>query len=194
MGKFGFGLVVLYASSIFCYGGTATYSSDNKEMMEGPPPPCWRFRPGEWEFSFWGAAASPSNELRDDRYLNRGTAWGGGVDIKYFFTKSIGLGLEGIALDARDNVAGGGLATFTYRYPIGCSRFAPYAWAGLGATAGGTQRSVDTTDVNLTGQIGVGLQFRYASHAGFMADYVWNFLERRDNDFGMVRFGVTLAY
>jgi hypothetical protein len=162
--------------------------------MEGAPPPCWRYRPGEWEFALWGAVASPSNELHDDRFLKHDAAWGSGVDIKYFFTKSIGLGVEGLVLDARDNVAGGGLATLTYRYPIGCSRFAPYAWGGLGATGGGFRRESDNTAVNLTGQVGVGLQFRFASHAGFMADYVWNFLEARDNDFGMVRFGVTLAY
>jgi hypothetical protein len=162
--------------------------------MEGAPPPCWRYRPGEWEFALWGAVASPSNELHDDRFLKHDAAWGSGVDIKYFFTKSIGLGVEGLVLDARDNVAGGGLATLTYRYPIGCSRFAPYAWGGLGATGGGFRRESDNTAVNLTGQVGVGLQFRFASHAGFMADYVWNFVEARDNDFGMVRFGVTFAY
>jgi outer membrane autotransporter protein len=126
------------------------------------------------------------------------------VDLKYFFTKSIGLGFEGLLLDGRDNIAGGGLATITYRYPIGCSRFSPYAWAGVGATAGGshtvrdqgnrTSHILDNSGANLTGQVGLGLQFRFNPHMGFMADYAWNFLESRDNNFGMVRLGVTLAY
>jgi len=172
--------------------------------MEGAPPPCPWYRPGEWQVDLWGAAASPWNERSNDRYLNRATAWGGGVDLKYFLTKSIGLGLEGLLLDARQNIAGGGLATFTYRYPIGCSRFSPYAWAGVGATAGGshtvhdqanrTNDIVDNSGANLAGQVGLGLQFRFTPPMGFMADYAWNFLESRDNNFGMVRLGVTLAY
>ncbi len=193
MGKLGLGVVILFASAVLCRGGTAAYSADDKDVIEGAPTPCWRYRPGEWEFGLWGAAASPSNEIHDDRYLHRATAWGGGLDLKYFFTKSIGLGLEGLALDAKDNVAGGGLATFTYRYPIGCSRFSPYAWGGLGVMAGGSRAS-DDNEAKLAGQAGVGLQFRFAAHAGVMADYVWNFLESRDNDCGMVRFGVTFAY
>jgi opacity protein-like surface antigen len=215
MGKLGLGLVILYASSLLSHGGTATYSANDKDVMEGAPPPCPWYRPGEWQVDLWGAAASPFNERSNDRYLNRATAWGGGVDLKYFFTKSIGFGLEGLFLDARQNVAGGGLASFTYRYPIGCSRFSPYAWGGLGATAGGSHivrfsresdlasqsseeihgnETVDNTSTNLTAQLGLGLQFRFTPHMGFMADYAWNFRESRDNDFGMVRLGVTLAY
>jgi len=205
MGKCGLGLVVvLYASSLLCYGGTATYSDNDKDVMEGAPPPCPWYRPGEWQLDLWGAAASPWNERNDDRYLNRATAWGGGIDLKYFFTKSIGLGLEGLLLHARQNTAGGGLATFTYRYPIGCSRFSPYAWAGVGATGGGshsardhenrTNEILDDSGANLTGQVGLGLQFRFHPQMGFMADYAWNFLEGRDNNFGMVRLGVTVAY
>ena len=70
------------------------------------------------------------NELfaRDDTF-------GGGVDVKYFFSRYFGVGIEALGLAAKTNFAGGGVATFTFRYPLG--RFAPYAFGGLGFIDGG---------------------------------------------------------
>src|SRR5437763_1985762 len=70
------------------------------------------------------------NELfaRDD-------AWGGGADIKYFFSRYFGVGIEGIGLAAKTNFAGGGLVTLTGRLPFG--RFAPYITGGIGFIDGG---------------------------------------------------------
>ncbi len=65
----------------------------------------------------------------------RDDAWGGGVDVKYFFSRYFGVGVEGLGFAAKTNFAGGELMTLTARYPFG--RFAPYAWAGLGAIEGG---------------------------------------------------------
>ncbi len=65
----------------------------------------------------------------------RDDAWGGGVDVKYFFSRYFGVGLEGLGFAAKTNFAGGGLVTLTARYPFG--RFAPYAWFGLGFIDGG---------------------------------------------------------
>ena len=63
-------------------------------------------------------------------------AWGGGVDVKYFFSRYFGVGLEGFGLSAKTNFVGGGVATITARYPFG--RFAPYAYGGLGFIDGGS--------------------------------------------------------
>ena len=60
---------------------------------------------------------------------------GGGVDVKYFWSRYFGVGLEGLGLAAKTNFAGGGLMTLTGRYPFG--RFAPYVWGGLGFIDGG---------------------------------------------------------
>ena len=97
-----------------------------------------------------------------DRYIGGDHAWGGGGDIKYFFCRYAGVGVEGFALDA--NKPGFNifedqsvpiliqaknqsqsyhrrcLGTLTLRYPIPCTRFAPYAWAGVGAIFGGGER------------------------------------------------------
>ncbi|MEY2544196.1 MAG: hypothetical protein QOE81_1657, partial [Verrucomicrobiota bacterium] len=70
------------------------------------------------------------NELfaRDDTF-------GGGADIKYFFSKYFGVGVEGLGLAAKTNFAGGGLLTLTGRMPFG--RFAPYVTGGIGFIDGG---------------------------------------------------------
>src|SRR5437763_12923178 len=65
----------------------------------------------------------------------RDDTWGGGVDMKYFWSKYFGVGLEGLGLAAKTNFAGGGLVTLTGRFPFG--RFAPYATGGIGFIDGG---------------------------------------------------------
>ena len=79
----------------------------------------------------------------NDRFIDRDNAWGGGADVKYFFSKYWALGVEGFVLDCNTNAGGGGLGTFTFRYPIGQSRFAPYIWAGFGDVAGGGHHEED---------------------------------------------------
>src|SRR5205807_9868959 len=73
-----------------------------------------------------------------DRYIGGDHAWGGGGDIKYFFHRYFGVGIEGFVLDANkggfniteipgvvflrertnhDRAVGSALGTFTLRYP-----------------------------------------------------------------------------
>jgi len=129
----------------------------------------------------------------------RDDAWGGGADIKYFFSRYFGVGIEGVGLAAKTNFAGGGLLTLTGRYPFG--RFAPYLTGGIGFIDGGatlykffnekpviangvvtnehefwTVDPVSNNHVRALGQIGAGLEFRVTCHIGLMADFTWNFV------------------
>jgi len=138
----------------------------------------------------------------------RDDTWGGGVDIKYFWSKYFGVGLEGLGLAAKTNFAGGGLVTLTGRFPFG--RFAPYATGGIGFIDGGatlyeffnekhiyepnglvktgSEREYLTVDpvynhhVRALGQIGAGLEFRLTCHIGLMADFTWNFVFGQDDN------------
>jgi len=74
-------------------------------------------------------------QVSKNQLFARDNTWGGGVDVKYFFSRYFGVGLEGLGLAAKTNFAGGGVATLTVRYPFG--RFAPYGWGGLGFIEGG---------------------------------------------------------
>jgi hypothetical protein len=170
-------LIILSAFSGLVYAGE--YSG--KEMKQVTPAPCpeW-YGDNEWNVSLWGTYAFTDTDyarnlwLVDlvqstsegktvlgtfDKYIGGDHAWGGGGDIKYFFHRYFGVGIEGFVLDAnkggfdifedpripifireRTNhrrAIGSVLGTFNLRYPIPCSRFAPYAWAGVGAIFGG---------------------------------------------------------
>src|SRR5207237_7229906 len=63
-------------------------------------------------------------QVSKNELFGRDDTWGGGVDVKYFWSRYFGIGVEGLGLAAKTNFAGGGLFTFTGRYPVG--RFAPY--------------------------------------------------------------------
>jgi hypothetical protein len=127
-----------------------------------------------------------------DQLFARDNTWGGGVDMKYFWSRYFGAGIEGFAFSA-ENVVGGGLVTLTARYPIG--RFAPYGWGGIGVIAGGntlyrffnekhdvsneqfwTDSVVENKKVRGLGQLGIGLEYRVTCHIGLMADFSWNFV------------------
>ena len=184
------------------------------------------FRPGDFEARPEDSAGGDPNQVIDighvgnDRFLNTDSTFGGGADAKYFFSKYWAIGAEGFVLNANDNTAGGALATFTFRWPIGCSRFAPYVYTGFGAAGGGSKtkrffneihhgagevgneneeefradRTFNNTRTEAMGQFGGGLEIRITRHVGFMGDFAWNILNRPDNDFGMARVGLTLSY
>src|SRR5437870_4909869 len=92
-----------------------------KEMKQvAPPCPDW-YGDREWNLNLWGTYTftntefAPNPSLVDivqstseggavlgtyDHYIGGDHAWGGGGDIKYFFCRYAGLGVEGFALDA----------------------------------------------------------------------------------------------
>ena len=138
-------------------------------------------------------------QVSKNQLFARDDAWGGGADVKYFWSRYFGVGIEGVGLAAKTNFAGGGLLTLTGRYPFG--RFAPYLTGGIGFIDGGatlykffnekpviangvvtnehefwTVDPVNNNHVRALGQIGAGLEFRVTCHIGLMADFTWNFV------------------
>jgi hypothetical protein len=151
--------------------GPEAISSKEMKQTAVQQPECF-YRDNELNISAFGAYAfsgtgydRPDIEDVDDlniigtydRFLGDDT-WGGGLEVKYFFRRYFGIGIEGFGLAgngdhavldhgtqarfeeayfSEDHFIGGVVGTFTLRYPIGCSRFAPYAWAGGGGVFGG---------------------------------------------------------
>ena len=138
-------------------------------------------------------------QVSKNQLFARDDVWGGGADVKYFWSRYFGVGVEGVGLAAKTNFAGGGLLTLTGRYPFG--RFAPYVTGGIGFIDGGAtlykffnEKNVVTNGVVTNehefwtvdpvynnhirglGQIGAGLEFRVTCHIGLMADVTWNFV------------------
>ena len=183
----------IFAFCALAYGGPEAFSG--KEMKQVAPAPCpeW-YADNEWNASLWGTYAfTENNDQRNpgkpdvetigfgtndngtvenlsaffsgDRYLETDHAWGGGVDLKYFFHRYFGIGIEGFVLDAKRHgldvvingfgedmfsvhethdhrAVGAALGTLTLRYPLHCSRFSPYVFAAAGAIFGGGEEDV----------------------------------------------------
>src|SRR5438132_3573190 len=155
-----FGIATVAASATFA---GPEYSGKELRQTAVQQQECW-YGDNEWNVSLWGTYAFTGTDSRGigasefffngadgDRYIETDHAWGGGGDVKYFWHRYFGLGVEGFVLDAKRirfgfngtptaggfvftkdedrRAIGSVLGTFTLRYPIGCSRFAPYAWA-----------------------------------------------------------------
>ncbi len=216
--------------------------SSGKEIQQVAPAPCpqW-YADNEWNITLWGAYAfggddGKSIDENDFEFVDGesvhfdsiigGDAGGGGIDVKYFFHKYFGIGIEGYGLATNhDNhidpaLENNGISshdlddddgvfalkgTFTLRFPIGCSRFAPYIFGGGGAIWGGQHEHFDFVgveerfvhhndgdDVHGLGQVGGGFEVRFTPHIGWITDVSWNFTD--DDDFGMVRGGINFAF
>ena len=252
-------LLILWVTSAMAYAGPQPAAGkDMKEVAaEATPCPEW-YGDREWNVSLWGTYAwagtdgheeignsfnfnrpfatfNLSQFLSSDRYLETDHAWGGGVDVKYFFHRYIGIGVEGFLLDAQRNtldievpqplvmsvtrgedsrIVGSALGTLTIRYPIKCSRLSPYVWAGGGAIFNGGEQDiliVDTvcgggpcgglartdhqgSQTEPIGQFGGGIEFRFNRHLGWHNDFSWNVVDGPNNNFGMVRSGLTFSF
>src|SRR4030081_1325144 len=165
-------VLCLLGSGVIASAAFAGVDYSGKEMKQvAAPPPCpqW-YADREFNVSLWGTYIFTGNNWQDDRYLEADHAWGGGIDLKYFFMRYIGVGIEGWAVAARqarqdinfdfsdgtsdsgfpapgvhheNNPIGAVLGTLTLRYPIPCTRFSPYLFGGAGAIFVGGQRPID---------------------------------------------------
>jgi hypothetical protein len=242
MTKFNLSLMAFAALGSVAMAGT---EYTGKEMRQSAVQEECFYGDSEWNVNLWGTYVfTGHDEARvnaesfffgdpylGDRYIETDHAFGGGGDIKYFWHKYFGIGVEGFALDAKrtefgfngvgnpsgaffsktenHRTIGAVLGTLTLRYPIGCSRYAPYVWAGGGGIFGGGQRDhiVQTGLVAPTfttthtdgegkgmGQFGGGIEVRITRHIGWLNDFSWNVVDGSHNNFGMVRSGLTLAF
>ena len=207
--------VVAVASASFA--GTTMTSSKEMKQVEQAPCPTW-YADNEFNVGVSLVYAATTNEYRRDRYLGVDHAFGGAIDAKYFFARYFGVGIQGFGLSTnRDDIdnffdddnnsefAGGVLGTFTLRYPIPCTRFAPYGWAGLGGIWGGgdnrfnpnvriDRQRRNSDDGRLMAQYGAGFEVRLTQRVGLTNDVSWNQIEGGENDFIQIRTGLNFAF
>jgi hypothetical protein len=224
-------IVCLLVMTGIAYGGTEFSTRDSK-IQEPAPSQDW-YAKGEFNLQLSGGYAFTENDYPFDRYIHADHGWGGSIDAKYFVNRYLALGMEGYAFSATqtvhtitvfgpfttfstlrdERVVGAGLLTLTLRAPIGASRFAPFAFAGVGAIAGGGRHvefeylgasvppgtnpyhtSFSDATTEAVGQFGGGLEMRLTRHFGVVTDFSWNVINGRDNNFGMARTGINLAF
>jgi len=226
MKKLTLSLCAAVAMATAAYAGE-TYSKESKSVT---PPPCpqW-YADNEFNVTLSGVYAWTGNNWEDDRYFGFDHSWGGAIDAKYFVHRYFGFGVQGWAAkgntrsdtldngffrvntgNSSDNAVGGVLGTFTLRFPISCSRFAPYFWLGGGGVFGGgfshdfaldstqsfgvVRRDFHNSDSKAVGQVGGGFEVRFTPHVGWTNDVSWNIVSGSDNNFGMARTGINFAF
>ena len=101
MKKFIIATCALAALASVAFGGTETYSGKQTAVQPAPCPQ-W-YRDTEWNVSLWGTYLFTGTEYRNDTYLGVDHAWGGGGDIKYFFHRYFGIGIEGYGVSLGSN-------------------------------------------------------------------------------------------
>ena len=229
MKKLTIGFCAVAALVSGAFAGTSTYSGKETKNAVTQTNNCTEFYANnEFDVSVFGTYAVTGTNYRDDRYLAVDHAWGGGLDAKYFFARYFGFGVEAYGLHTnsdrnllfvipggfrRDTEngrdwAGAALGTFTFRFPITCSRFAPYAFAGGGGIWNGRDRTetfIDTAgniaavrtrsdNGKWLGQFGGGFEIRFTPHVGLTNDFSWNVVDGPKNNYGMVRTGINFAF
>jgi hypothetical protein len=134
--------------SVSAFAGQEIQSSKDKVVV---PDTC--FKDHEWQLDVFGAY-SDGNAL-DHAGPLQDHGWGGGVGINYFFTRMLGVGVDGMGLYGRENRQhdgrGGSLSrqkhTTTYaatgsiilRFPMDSACIAPYVYVGGGYTTDGDE-------------------------------------------------------
>jgi hypothetical protein len=224
MKKLTLSLCAAVAMASAAFAGTETYSKESKNVA---PPPCpqW-YADNEFNLTLSGAYGWTGNEWREDTYFVADHGWGGSIDLKYFVHRYFGFGIQGnlyrvnsddtidngfteLRVGADKRTIGSVLGTFTLRFPISCSRWAPYLWIGGGGIFGGGQDHqllIQTAPLALVnhefpvsktksiGQVGGGFEVRFTPHVGWTNDISWNVVSGSDNNFGMARTGINFAF
>ena len=212
-------LCAVAALASAAFAGTSTYSKETKQVEQAPCP-TW-YADNEWNIGVSGVYAfNVSDDDDNDFFFNNQSwddAWGGALDVKYFFRRHFGIGVQAFGLsvnndgdffprlpddDDDDELNWGALGTFTIRFPMQCSRFSPYVWAGAGGYWTDNDRDNffqnfgddDNEEGRFMGQFGAGFEIRFSQHVGWTNDISYNDVEGGDHDFVMIRTGLNFAF
>lgn len=148
-----------------------------------------------------------------DAFGGEGRAGGGG-EVQYFFTRNLGVGIEGYGLDLNEG-AGGVAGNLYLRAPLNpCSRWAPYLFGGVGGlfaseptvyvssytfngnTYGGKSYGGGSAD-RFEGHLGGGIEVRFTQHIGAFVDGRYVFVSGNNDrvpKYGEVRGGFKYAF
>ncbi|MDP9292661.1 MAG: porin family protein [Verrucomicrobiota bacterium] len=157
------------------------------------------FRDHEFQVDVFGiGAAALSNQER----IIGDHAFGAGIGLNYFFSRNLGVGLEGNWLSPssdKDDIGTAGLNVFV-RFPCKDTCFAPYAFLGpdvvfnADEVARGDTPQHSNNDAFLAGHAGLGVEYRFNRTVGIFVDGRYTVVEKGHNDFGSVRTGFRFAF
>jgi hypothetical protein len=140
-----------------------------------PEEPC--FKDQELQLDVFGSWVDINDRGHHDGDHNgRKDGFGGGIGVNYFFTRYLGVGIDGNIADVHNGlwtISGDLIA----RYPIEAGHFciAPYILAGGGFQTDGINAG--------TWHVGGGLEWRATHHIGIFGEgrYTWAGTHEEDN-------------
>lgn len=140
------------------------------------------FRANEWSVDVFGTYVVTESS---GRYQD---GFGGGLGVNYFFTRYIGIGLDGYAWEgdrANDDAVGAISGSLILRLPMDKYHIAPYVFGGPGGVFGPINE--------FSGHIGGGFEVRITHHIGVFADARYVFTEE-SNDYIVPRLGLRFIF
>jgi hypothetical protein len=175
---------------------TGVYAGAPAPMMPTGPAPTMEtlFGPG-WEAGAHALYLTPQARRASD-------AWGGGVDVDYFFDPYVGL--EATAAwasphSSQTNESHGTWGNYTLdfeiRAPFEAYHIAPYILAGGGMIS--AKGDIDGNRVNKwLGQLGAGLEYKPCAKFGLFADWIYNFpgASHEVPNYQEIRLGVKFGF
>lgn len=144
-----------------------------------PAEPC--FNDQEFQLDLFGSYTNTEGGGYKDGF-------GGGLGFNYFFTRNLGIGVDGNVLDAGVNGFWQTTGSIIVRFPIDSACLAPYIFAG----GGGQFDQTSSGSVHAGG----GLEYRVVPQRfGIYAEgrYTWAFASGSD-DHAQVRTGVRIVF
>ncbi|MGF1657454.1 MAG: hypothetical protein ACFCU3_10795 [Verrucomicrobiales bacterium] len=162
------------ASSVALAGPFSKSTKGFKEPVVPIPAPC--IDGGEFTLGLFVGYA-----FADDEALGYDDGFAGGVDLIYYTTPQIGIGLEYFAFGSEPIHSVSGVVQV--RFPMDC--FAPYIFG----TAGLLTDSIDQFGAG----IGAGFEYRVTPGVGVFSDGRYVFTEE-NTDFTLVRAGLRFVF
>ena len=161
------------------FAGQEMARSSGKESKAIAPEPC--FRDHELQLDVFASYTSTQGGGYNDGF-------GGGIAVNYFFTRTIGFGLDGNVYDGDQHGVWDTTARVIVRFPIEngiC--IAPYLFAGAGVQA--------DSDTNGSVHAGGGLEWRASHTIGIFTEGRYTIVEGdANNDGAQARLGVRFIF
>lgn len=193
-------LAVGLAAPVFAGDAKAPVSKDPTCCI---PAPASLYNARELQFDLYGTHSFANPMGPDD--------WGGGIGVNYFFTRYFGIGAEGQLYDTPGDTPGTAALNAIFRYPIGETGFAPYAYAGGGVIynvnnldrhdfSDAFDRFVDRDDARIDDDVlfeihaGAGVEYRCTQNMGVFVDGRYTWTDLHDLEFSTVRAGVRFVF
>jgi hypothetical protein len=124
------------------------------------------------------------NHPSTDR-IRHNSVLGAGLGVNYFVTRYMGVGGDAYTENTAHNFVDNASGNLIFRFPIGETGLAPYAYGG-----GGYKFDPVST---VFGQAGGGLEFRFTHNLGVFVDARYVFADRI-RDYGVGRAGLRWAF